>query len=198
MNSIGLNVANYRRADRLLINPLDNPAVDEDCETSVAPKDLMVSLVRQIKRLPSQHKIIIVDAITNLVSNSGDRFILGFFSACKNLCGEERTIIQVVHSQAVGEKVLKRVRDLCDAHFTLCVEQFPGRLGTTLEVRKAHNAELNEDNTVSFEVVSRLGIQPLSVAKVRTSDTRPSQDVASGKESLDDEDTGEDDDLLSL
>ena len=198
MSSIGMNLLNYRRSDMLRIDSLEHPTLDEACEFGAAPENPIISLAQQIKRLPREYETIVVDAVTELSSNVEDKVISGFFSNCRLLCEEGRTIVLVVHSYAFREKLLERVRDLCDVHFSLRLKQFPGRLGATLEVRKAPNIELNEDNTVGFEVVARLGVQPLPVAKVLSVATKQDQDTASVEDVPEGEDTRGDDDLLSL
>jgi flagellar protein FlaH len=62
--------------------------------------------------------------------------MLIFFSACKNLCDQGRTILLVAHSYAFDEEVLSRSRSLCDAHFRIKLEQMGDRLVKKLEVLK--------------------------------------------------------------
>jgi len=167
MASIGMDVSNYRRGDKLLINPLEEPRIDDDCEFSEKPEQLMASLVLQMQRVPSQNEIIVVDAITNLVSNSEDRSVLRFFSSCKRLCADDRTIILVAHSYAFDENLIRRISDLCDAHFKLSLEDFGGKLCTALEVSKSHNAEQAMGNTITFQVEPGIGMRALPFSKVK-------------------------------
>ena len=167
MNSIGMKVTKYFKEDKLLIHPLENPALDEDCEFAEDPQRLLGKLALQIERIPKEREIIIVDAITNLASYCPDSVILRFFSSCKRLCKDKRTIILSAHSYAFDEKMLVRFRDLCDAHISLGIETIANKTATMLEVSKAHNAKLNRDNTVALEVVPGVGMNPLPFNKVR-------------------------------
>ena len=78
----------------------------------------------------------IVDAITNFASYSQDKTIVAFFSALKRLCNDETTIIVVGHSHAFDEKMLTRLKDLCDAYLSLRVEKIGVKLTRILEVTK--------------------------------------------------------------
>ena len=153
MKSIGLNVSEHLRTGALQIFPLDPTAPDPHPELS------MEYLAQGIERLPSQHELIIVDSITEVAIDSQDRATLRFFSRFKRLCSNGRTVILTVHCDILDEKLLIRLRALCDAHFSLTVNQSQLKLVHVLEVRKLHGAELNTDLVFNFEVVPELGIR---------------------------------------
>ena len=122
---------------------------------------------QEMERLTNQDRVIIVDAITDLATNSEDRALLRFFSSCKRLCNDGRAIILVAQPHAFDEKMLNRLRHLCDAHLSLRVEKLGVKLGTVLTVLKAHNAELNTGNAVAFEVERGTGMHVLAFGKVK-------------------------------
>ena len=161
MGSIGLEVSDYVQEGKLRIVPLEEGASDNDAE------GLMALLPDTIKRLPSQYKTIVVDAITNLAAYSQDRAIIGLFAACKHLCAEGRTILLVAHSYTFEEKTLVRLRSLCDAHLRTCVEKTGAKLLKSLEVCKVHNAELDTGNVATFEVQPGIGIRISPVGKFK-------------------------------
>ena len=153
MKSIGLNVSEDLRSGALQIFPLDPTAPDPHPELS------MEYLAQGMEQLPRQHELIIVDSITEVAADVQDRAIMGFFSRCKRLCGNGRTVILTVHYDIVDEKSLTRLRALCDAHFNLTVGQSGLKLVHVLEVRKVHNAVSNTDGLLNFEVVPEMGIR---------------------------------------
>jgi len=161
MGSIGLKVSAYIRTDRFRIGPVEEPPLDVDAGR------LMDELVQDMVSLPDRFKIIVVDSITNLAADSEDRAIRGFFSSCKRLCTDGRTIILVAHSAALDEKLRIRLGALCDAHLKLGVEKIGAKLVKTLEVCKIHNAELFTGDIVKFDVEPGLGIRVTPISKVQ-------------------------------
>ena len=167
MESIGLDVMDYLRPGLLRVCPLEETTLGQDPDCAFSLENLMVLVAQEMERFTSQDRVIIVDAITDLVTNSEDRALVRFFSSCKRLCNEGRTIILTAQPHAFDEKMLIRLRHLCDAHLSLRVEKLGVKLGTMLTVRKAHNSELNSGNTVGFEVQRGVGIQTLGAVKVK-------------------------------
>ena len=108
-----------------------------------------------------------VDAVTNLVTHSNETSIIDFFSTCKVLCDDGRTVFIVVHSYAFDEKMLIRIRSLCDAHLTLRLEQIGERLVKVLEVSKVRNAERTTGNILSFDVDPGIGMRIIPVSKAK-------------------------------
>ena len=149
------------RAGKLCIYPLRQPAQDEAREKSLS------SLVRDIEQLPKQYRVVVVDAITNLASSSPDYSVIEFFSSYKRLCASGKTMILVAHSYTFDEKLLVRLRSLCDAHLSLHVQNSWAKLMKTLEVRKVQSADQPTGSIVNFEVKPRIGIQIIPVRTAR-------------------------------
>ena len=162
MGSIGLGISKYIEDDRFSIYPLQEPASDEDCGP------MLEALALDIERLPKEHQLIIVDAVSNLAGFSQDQSVLGFFSACRRACSKGKTVVVVAHTYSLNETMMYRLSAACDAHLKLRVGKVRGKVVRMLEVVKANGVELDRDNTVSFEVESGSGIRiiPFSQAKV--------------------------------
>jgi len=162
MNSIGLDLTKCPKGAQLTVEPLEEPLPDEDGDP------LLAALIQTMESLPGNMEVIIVDAITNLASYSGERSVLGFFSACKRMCGKGKTIIVVAHSATFDERMAVRLRALCDGYLSLRVENVGEKLMNTLEVRKILNAERATGNVIFFEVEPGMGIRvnPFSRARV--------------------------------
>ncbi len=162
MGSIGLGISKYLEDDRLSIYPLQEPVSDEDCGP------MLEALALDIERLPKEHQLIIVDAITNLAGYSQDQSVLGFFSACRRACSKGRTVVVVAHTYSLNETMMYRLSAVSDAHLKLRVGKVRDKVVRMLEVVKANSVELNRDNTVSFEVEPGSGIRiiPFSRATV--------------------------------
>jgi len=67
MESIGVNVSSYLGADRLRINPLNLTVSGEDAGS------LLIEATKKIESLPRKYKVIIVDSITNLVTQGEEK-----------------------------------------------------------------------------------------------------------------------------
>ena len=161
MKSIGLNPSEHLRAGTFQIYPLDPTAHDPHSELS------MGYLAQGIEHLPIQYEVIIVDSITDVAADTDDRAILSFFSRCKRLCGNGRTVILTVHSNILDDKSLIRLRALCDADLNLTVANVGIKLVKALEVRKLHGAELNTDNVFNFEVMPEIGMRLATITTVK-------------------------------
>lgn len=167
MASIGMDISHYLRAEKLIIDIVEDSSDGKDVELQEDPEHLLSLLAQNIERSSGKHSVVIVDSITNLASYSEDRAVLGFFSSCKRLCDEGTTILLVAHSAAFTERLLVRLRSLCDAHLSLRVERLGETLAKTLEVCKVHNAEQTTSNMVSFDVEPGIGMRVLPMARVK-------------------------------
>lgn len=161
MQSIGMDVSRYLRTEHLRVFPLDEPGLDD------AAGALLAALSSKMASIPKQHKVIVVDSITNLASVAEDHAVVAFFSTCKRLCHSGKTVILVVHSFAFDEKMLIRLRSLCDAHFTLSVETVGAKQVRVMEVSKVHNAATSTGNVVSFEVEPGMGMKIIPVSRAK-------------------------------
>ena len=161
MASLNLDVTDHFLVDQLRIYPLQITARDVD------PEGTFGLLAVHIESLPEALKVIIVDSVTNVVTHSNETGILDFFSTCKGLCDEGRTVFIVVHSYAFEEKMLIRIRSLCDAHLNLRLEQVGERLIKVFEVSKVMNAERTTGNILSFDVDPGIGMRIIPVTKAK-------------------------------
>jgi archaeal flagellar protein FlaH len=162
MESIGMRISSDLHTRMLSVFPLEESAPDND------PQDRLKQLVRNIELLPKQYQVVTIDSITTLAGSAPEHCILEFFSSCKRLCSLGRSIIVVTHTYAFDEKMLIRLRSLCDTHLSLNIKEVGGRLAKTIEVRKIHSAEQPTGNVVSFEVEPGIGmrIMPIRAARV--------------------------------
>jgi flagellar protein FlaH len=115
----------------------------------------------------TNYQLTILDSLTPIVSNTNDGELLSYFERCKTYCDQNRTIINVVHTYAVNNDILIRLRSACDAHLKLTIEKIGDKLVKTLEVAKVRGAAQTTGNIVTFEIEPEVGmkIMPLSRAK---------------------------------
>ncbi len=162
MASLDLDVTDYFLCDRIRVYPLDISA-----ELENHSKLAFQMLIDHFDKLPERFNLLLVDSLTALVAHSDDRAIIDFFAGCKQLCDKGRTIIAVVHSYAFDDRMLIRVRSLCDAHLVLKMEQVGERLVKILEVAKVRNADQSTGNIISFDVEPGLGMKIIPISKAK-------------------------------
>lgn len=162
MDSLSLFTLDYFLADHFRIYPLSFRS-----KFLKDAKQRFHLLAHHISNLPALYKLVIVDSITLLVSHSNPVSIIDFFSECKNLCDEDRTIILVAHSYAFDEDMLARTRSLCDARFRLRLEQVGDRMVKLLEVLKVRGADRPTGDIVSFDIEPKVGMRIIPLAKAR-------------------------------
>ena len=162
MSSLNLDVVDYFLCDRLRVYPLEISSTKEG-DTAWAFR----ALLDHFDSLPIRFNLTIVDSLTGLVAHSDDRSIIDFFASCKQLCDRGRTIIAVVHSYAFDDRMLIRIRSLCDAHLVLKVEQVGERLIKIMEVAKVRNADQSTGNIISFDVEPGMGMKIIPISKAK-------------------------------
>ncbi len=160
MGSLNLDVTDYFLMDRLRIYPLQ---ISQNDESGTAFKNLAT----HIDTIPRAFNVVVIDSVTNLVTHSTESTIMDFFIACKDICDNDRSVFMVVHSYAFDERMLIRVRSLCDAHLKLRLEEIGERLVKMMEVSKVRNAERTTGNIISFDVEPGLGMRIIPVTKAK-------------------------------
>lgn len=162
MSSLDLDITDFFLCDRLRLYPLEVNSV-ENSDTSRA----FHLLIDHIDSLPLRFKLAVIDSLTGLVAHSDDHAIIDFFASYKRLCDQGRTIIAVVHSYAFADRMLIRIRSLCDAHLVLKMEQVRERLVKILEVAKVRNADQSTGNIISFDVEPGMGMKIIPISKAK-------------------------------
>lgn len=162
MESLNMNVLDHFLADHLRIFPL----TFHNAAMQGGAKPFYV-LTHHFTHLPQEYKLIIVDSITLLVAHSNPVAIIDFFSRCKSICDQGRTVIVVAHSYAFEEDMLSRTRSLCDARFKLRLEQVGDSMIKLMEVLKVRGAERPTGDVVSFNIEPKIGMRIIPLAKAR-------------------------------
>jgi len=161
MASLSLCVQDQFLADRLRIFPLTFRNIMKD------GKRPFQVLNWHFTTLPPKFKLIIIDSITMLISHSNPVSIIDFFSECKHICDNDRSVILVAHSYAFEEDMLARTRSLCDARFKLRLEQVGDRMVKLMEVLKVRGADRPTGDVVSFDIEPRIGMRIIPLAKAK-------------------------------
>jgi flagellar protein FlaH len=160
MDSLGLGIMDFLLLGRIKVYYM------KPSEIKICAQKTFDTILESVEKHDS-FQLIVVDSLTPIVSNTNDGDILSYFERCKAFCDQGRTIINVIHTYAVNNDILIRVRSACDAHLKLTIEKVGDKLVKTLEVAKIRGAAQNTGNVITFEVEPEVGmkIMPLSRAK---------------------------------
>jgi len=161
MISIGLDVSEYFGKEKLRI--YDVPDLSE----SEKPEVLLNRLSQSMERLSRGAQFIVVDSITDLAGSCPEQAVIAFFSACRRLSNQGKTIFVSVHSYAFGSEMLARLHALCDGFLLLGSEEVRGKSVRTLEVKKINTTEKTRDNMVSFVVEPEIGMRLIPMNKTK-------------------------------
>ena len=159
MESIGMDIRDFFLLDLMRIYQVTTNANDD-------PAEAYDGLSNHIESL-NGHSVVILDSLSTFLTKSTDDQILGFFAKCKALCDEGRTVICTAHSHAFDEKVLTRVRSVCDAHLRVLVEPGASELVKTMEIAKIKGAELSTGGIISFAIEPGIGMRIIPISKAR-------------------------------
>lgn len=157
MDSLGLDVSDYFVLGRLPVFPL--PITRETRETALG---LVVEHASS-----RSDDLIIIDSITPYVQTRDAFDAFQIFQDCKHLCDQGKTFALVLHSHAVLEATIVRLRSMCDAHLRLRIEEVGDKLVKILEVAKVRGAAKTTGNVISFNVEPGMGMRIIPMSKAK-------------------------------
>jgi len=161
MDSLSLFTMDYFLNDRFRIYPL---SLRNDVSDTEKPFHMLVD---HLNNLPETFKVAVIDSTTLLLAHSDVVPIIDFFSSCKELCDNGRSILLVTHSYAFDEKILSRTKSLCDAHIKLRIEVLSDRLVKVMEIHKVRGADRTAGDVVGFEVEPNRGMRIIPFSKTK-------------------------------
>ena len=160
MESIGLGVSEY------LPNKLQIYALPER-EEGDNPEALLSVVVQHLRQLTSECEFIVIDAVTALTAPCPEWAVIDFFTSCKRLCAQGKTVVLTVDSYAFGSEMFARLGTLCDSYLCLRSEKVREKAVRTVEVRKLNTTELTRDNMISFVVEPNVGMNIIPFSKTK-------------------------------
>ena len=161
MDDLGLSIEDHFLLGRISIYAVPQAFSDEES------RNIFNTLRMHIAAREHDVDLVIVDSLTTFVSHVTDQDTLTFFTLCKEFCDRDKTVIFTMHTYALNEQMLIRLRSICDAHFRLKVEEVGDRLVKSLEVSKIRGAEKRTGNVISFDVEPNLGMRIVPISKAK-------------------------------
>lgn len=160
MESLSLSIDDHFLLGKINIFPVP-PTLRED-QAHLAFQ-MLLDHMRQLINVD----VVVVDSLTTFVSQVSEHETLTFFSACKDYCDQEKTLLFTMHSSAFSEQMFIRIRSICDAHLRLRTEDVGDRLVKVLEVAKVRGADKTTGNIVTFDVEPNIGMRIIPVTKAK-------------------------------
>jgi len=160
MDSLGMNAMDHFLLGKLNIYPVPS---------AMTPEESLTFFTRLLGHVSRQagYDIIAMDSLTSFVSHVPERDTLTFFTALKNICDENKTMLITLHAYAFDESMFIRIRSICDAHLRLRIEEIGDQLVKVLEVAKIRGAEKSTGNIVSFDVEPGMGMRIVPITKAK-------------------------------
>lgn len=172
MASLGMDATDYFLLKRFRIVPLpleglmaDTRLDEQGGRAGEGQRGRCWMLLDHMRASPQE--VLLIDSLTAMALHAGQDETLEFFAGCKRLCDQGKTIVVSVHTYALEQSLLIRVRSLCDAHLHLRIEQVGEQLVKVLEVAKVRGAERLTGNVVSFDVEPGLGMRLIPVTRAK-------------------------------
>ena len=140
-------------------------------------KDLEKSLQlisHHIAKISETFNLVMVDSVTPFTATDNPVAIFDFFSACREQCKQGSTIILVLDSHALDDKILSRALTICDYHLKLSVEDMrleeslsDNMLIKLLETPRLHGAEQRAGDGTRFEISPLAGIRIIPFSRLK-------------------------------
>ena len=173
MNSLYLEVDTFIGEGQLLIYPLT-----DFFDRKSADDQGLRRLHEHLAELPWDIDVIIMDSLTDMVTQAEHTDSFNFFLACKELYSWNKTMLMALHTSALDPDLLVRLDRLFDTHLELRLEGLSQgtqmKTMNVIDVLKVKNANLGRENSIYFEVDPELGrsmnmaLKVLPFFKIRT------------------------------
>jgi flagellar protein FlaH len=160
MISLSLDVTDFFLMGRINVYPIRSaPSEEESRQLLRAVLDHMGTM--------KDRDVLAFDSLSVFVSNVPDQETLTFFTAIKDLCDEDKTLLLTLHSYASTEPMFIRLRSICDAYLRLRVREIGQQLLKELEVAKVRGAERSTGNVIAFDVEPGIGMRIIPITKAK-------------------------------
>ncbi len=163
MESMSLDISDYFAWGYLKIFPLHNVGFEWKKDDMLNILSKVISYIQA-----SKSEVIVIDSLTLFTEYAETDNILTFFTSCKSLIDQGKTILITLHTYAFEEDTLVRIRSICDAHLVMKKALAGDKYVMVMEVVKVRGARKTTGNVVSFEVHPGYGMKiiPMSFARV--------------------------------
>lgn len=160
MNSLSLDIEDFFLLQRINIYPIVSAPDEEEA------REMLRLALSHMTRM-GDSDVLAFDSLSVFVSNIPEQDTLTFFTALKNICDENKTLLMTMHSYAFGEPMFVRLRSICDAYLRLRVREIGNQLLKELEVAKVRGADRSTGNVIAFDVEPSIGMRIIPITKAK-------------------------------
>ncbi len=168
MSSMSLDTSHDLATDRLRVFKIYSKSVIRKPEKSLK------LIINHIQGLPALYKLVIIDSPSVYLTKVNPMVKVDFLQSCKELCGQDRTIVLAIDSSAFEKKALLRAYTMSDYYLKLQTNdaildtgQIDTRIIKILEVTKICGADRWGGEGMKFEIKPGIGIQILPFVRIR-------------------------------
>ncbi len=160
MSSLSLDITDFFILGRINVYPIVSAPNEEEARR-------MLQAVLRHMAVMTDRDILAFDSLSVFVSNIPEQDTLTFFTAVKNFCDEDKTLLLTMHSYAFSEPMFVRLRSICDAYLRLRVREMGTQLLKELEVAKIRGADRSTGNVIAFDVEPSIGMRIIPITKAK-------------------------------
>jgi flagellar protein FlaH len=160
MSSLSLDITDFFILGRINVYPIVSAPNEEEARS-------MLQAVLRHMAVMTDRDILAFDSLSVFVSNIPEQDTLTFFTAVKNFCDEDKTLLLTMHSYAFSEPMFVRLRSICDAYLRLRVREMGTQLLKELEVAKIRGADRSTGNVIAFDVEPSIGMRIIPITKAK-------------------------------
>jgi len=163
MESMNLDISDYFAWGYLRIFPLHLLGFEWKGEEM---EGILTRLITHIRE--SRSEVAVIDSLTLFTEYAETDMILTFFTNCKSLADQGKTVLVTLHTYAFDEDTLVRIRSICDTHLNMKKALIGEKYVMVMEAMKVRGAKKTTENIVSFEVHPGYGMKviPMSFARI--------------------------------
>lgn len=160
MTSLMMDITDFFILGRINIYPIRSAPTGDEA------RDLLQAALRHMIKTPNRD-VIVFDSLSVFVANIAETDTLAFFTAAKDLCDENKTVLLTLHSYAFNEPMFVRIRSISDAYLRLRVGEVGNQLLKEMEVAKIRGAEQSTGNVIAFDVEPGLGMRIIPMTRAK-------------------------------
>lgn len=161
---LGLGIDSFYMKGQLKAYPLYIEGVKWDKESASRLLPLMAEYIKNTLRF---WDVMVIDSFSVIASYASLTSTLNFVTKLKMIASRDKLLVLTVHSEALDESIMLRLRSICDGIINLKYGEVGGIPVRIMEIVKLKRALGPVELTIAFDVDPSLGIKILPIALAR-------------------------------
>ncbi len=161
---IGLDIDSFYMRGQLKIYPLYIEGVKWDKGSASRLLPLMAEYIKNTLKF---WDVMVIDSFSVIASYASLTSTLNFVTKLKMIASRDKLLVLTVHSEALNENIMLRLRSICDGIIKLKYGEIGGVPVRIMEVVKLKRALGPVELVIAFDVDPSFGIKILPIALAR-------------------------------